>query len=86
MKGNHKSKGPPVKIGKPGIPQSRGKQQRRKAKGAGCSTPGHTKSASCKASWRQRGWARRARSYKEKDFATIGAQMKRKAVGDMVKG
>jgi hypothetical protein len=52
----------------------------------GSSTPGSTKVSSCKASWRQRGWAKRARSYKDHDYSTITAQMNKKGIGEEVKG
>jgi len=85
MKGNHKSKGPNIsvgKIGKPGIPGSN--QQRKKKKFS--QTPGKIKCSSCQATWQQRNWAKRSRAYRLPEFPTITEQMRRKAANEQVKG
>lgn len=85
MKGNHKSKGAPLKVGiegKAGTPGSRKRRNRSKFS----STPGKIKADSCKATWRQRDWAKRSRSYKGADYLVICNQMNRKASGAQVNG
>ncbi len=85
MKGNQSSKGNILNIGKPGKPGIPGSQQRRK-KTRGSMTPGKMKCSSCQATWQQRNWARKSRSYKLPEFSTITAQMNRKAANEQVKG
>ena len=85
MKGNHKSKGAPVAIGKPGKPGSIGCNQRRKRTRMS-GTQGKIKCSSCQATWQQRDWAKRSRAYKGASYDTITRQMNRKAANEQVKG
>lgn len=64
-----------------GLPYSR--KLRKKKKGS--ETPGKIKTSSCQASWQQRGWAKRSRSYKDDNYGTITDQMNRKSRGETVK-
>ncbi len=85
MRGNHQSKGSvinPGKAGRAGIPGS----QKRRKKTKGSMTPGKIKCSSCQATWQQRNWAKKSRSYKLPEFGTITTQMNRKAANEQVKG
>lgn len=71
-----------AKVGKPGFHGANQLRKRRKMS----ATPGKIKCSSCQATWQQRGWAKRSRSYKDDSYPTICAQMNRKSAGDQVKG
>jgi hypothetical protein len=64
-----------------GVPGSKKARKRKN----GSSTSGRQKTTSCRATWQQRDWAKRSRSYKDTDYPTITSQMNRKARGEMVK-
>lgn len=58
-----------------GVP---GSKKARKAKKFS-STSGKNKCKRCRADWRQRDWAKRSRSYKDANFATMSVSMDRRA-------